>query len=137
MGAAPAESGVLIGVGGAGRGLRTERHPVGSIESYMGCVEYCIDHVGCGPDTLYGAHQALYGVWLPLRRGHYRRPGVVEEELYPVPEGVVDPGYVKGLENLSESVNVARWMILHGYSDGEIKKVVGGNALRLLETVWV
>ena len=59
------------------------------------------------------------------------------EEAFPVPGGVVDPGYVRGLENPSEYVNVARWMIVHGYGDGEIQKVVGGNALRVLGEVWV
>lgn len=137
-----AEGGGLIGVGGAGRGLRTRKNPVGCIESYMECVEYCIelmgvDHVGCGPDTLYGAHQELYGVWFPLRMGHHRRPGIDAEEAFPVPSGVVDPGYVRGLENPSEYVNIARWMIVHGYGDGEIQKVVGHNALRMLEEVWV
>lgn len=137
-----ADSEGLIGVGGAGRGLRTERSPVGSIESYMECVEYCIelmniDHVGCGPDTLYGAHQELYGVWFPLRMGHHERPDAGGEGPFQVPEGLVDPGYVKGLENPSEYVNIARWMILHGYSDEEIQKVVGKNALRLLGQVWV
>ncbi len=106
-----AENDGLIGVGGAGRGLRTERHPVGSIESYMECVEYCIelmgiDHVGCGPDTLYGAHQELYDVWFPLRMGHHDRPGSEAEKPFTVPEGVVDPGYVKGLENPNEYVNI-------------------------------
>lgn len=137
-----AEKDGVLGVGGAGLGLRTEKHPVGSIESYMECVEYCIelmgiDHVGCGPDTLYGAHQDLYKVWFPRRQGHYQREGRKTVEPYPVPEGTVDPGYVMGLENPSEFVNVMRWMIKHGYSDGEIGKVVGGNALILLEKVWV
>jgi membrane dipeptidase len=44
--------------------------------------------------------------------------------------------YVKGLENPNEFVNIARWMIKHGYSDGEITKVIGLNALRMLENVW-
>jgi len=137
-----AESGGLLGVGGAGRGLRTKKNPVGSIESYMECLEYCvevmgIDHVGCGPDTLYGAHQELYGVWFPLRRGHHRRRGGKVAEEPKVPAGVVDPGYVRGLENPSEFVNIARWLVGHGYSDAEVQKVVGLNALRLLEKVWV
>jgi len=137
-----AESGGVLGVGGAGRGLRTEKHPVGSIESYMECLEYCvelmgIDHVGCGPDTLYGAHQELYGVWFPLRRGHHLREGGRAVSEPAVPGGVVDPGYVRGLENPSEFVNIARWMVGHGYSDGEVQKVVGLNALRVLEKVWV
>jgi len=139
---AMAEKGGVMGVGGAGRGLRTEKHPVGSIESYMECVEYCIElmginHVGCGPDTLYGAHQELYKVWFPRKKGHYAREGRAPEKSWPVPEGVVDPGYVKGLENPSEYVNIMRWMVKHGYGDDEIQKIIGGNAIRLLEKVWV
>ena len=136
-----AESDGLIAVGGAGRGLRTRKNPVGSIESYMECVEYCIDlmgidHVGCGPDTLYGDHQGLYEYWYARKLGKHDRPGRKVEEPFPVPEGVADPGYVKGLENPNEFVNIARWMIKHGYSDGEIAKIIGLNALRMLEKVW-
>jgi membrane dipeptidase len=43
---------------------------------------------------------------------------------------------VKGLENPNEFINVARWMIKHGYSDAEITKIIGGNILRILENVW-
>jgi membrane dipeptidase len=136
-----AENDGLIAVGGAGRGLRTRKNPVGSIESYMECVEYCIDlmgidHVGCGPDTLYGNHQGLYEYWYARKQGKHDRPGRKVEEPFLVPEGVVDPGYVKGLENPNEFVNIARWMIKHGYSDGEIAKIIGLNALRMLEKVW-
>jgi membrane dipeptidase len=47
------------------------------------------------------------------------------------------PEYVQGMENPTESIpNVARWMIKHGYSDQEIAKVIGGNALHLLKEVW-
>ena len=139
---AMAEKGGVLGVGGAGQGLRTEKYPIGSIESYMECVEYCIDlmgidHVGCGPDTLYGAHQELYKVWFPRKKGHYTREGRAQRRSWSVPEGVVDPGYVKGLENPSEYVNIMRWMIKHGYGDGEIQKVIGSNAMNLLESVWV
>jgi membrane dipeptidase len=136
-----AENDGLLGVGGAGQGLRTKNHPIGSIESYMECVEYCIDlmginNVGCGPDTLYGAHQELYKVWFPRRRGHYRRNGRKTITPYTVPEDIIDPGYVKGLENPNEFVNITRWMIKKGYSDKEVQKIVGGNAMRLLENVW-
>jgi membrane dipeptidase len=136
-----AENGGLIGVGGAGSGLRTEKHPVGSIESYMECVEYCIDlmgidHVGCGPDTLYGDHQGLYEYWFARRLGKHTRLGRKTETPWPILQGVEDPGYVRGLENPNEFVNIVRWMIKHGYSDSEIVKIVGINALRMLEKVW-
>jgi membrane dipeptidase len=52
-----AESEGLMAIGGAGRGLRTKKQPVGSIERYGECFEYYIevmgiDHVACGPDSL-------------------------------------------------------------------------------------
>jgi len=137
-----AEKGGMIGVGGAGMGLSTERNPVGNIESYMESVEYCIklmgiDHVGCGPDTLYGEHQGLYKYWFSHPLGHHTRPGKTPRiRRRPVPSGVEDPGYVKGLENPNEFVNIPRWMIKHGYSDVEIAKVIGLNALKILERVW-
>ena len=109
----------------------------------MECVEYCInlmgiDHVGCGPDTLYGDHQGLYKYWFARRLGHYARPRPTGAEAArrPVPAGVKDPGYVVGLENPSEFTNFARWMIKHGYSDNEIAKIGGLNALKLLGNAW-
>ena len=46
--------------------------------------------------------------------------------------------YVSGLENPTEgSVNIIRWLVKHGYSDDEIARVMGGNALRILRQVWV
>ena len=136
-----AEKDGLLGVGGAGRGLSTERNPLGSIESYMECVEHCvdlmgIDHVGCGPDTLYGNHQGLYEYWFARPLGHHERPGGRPRARRPLPPGVEDPGYVRGLENPNEFVNIPRWMIRNGYSDAEISKIIGLNALKMLERVW-
>ncbi|MFC1803431.1 membrane dipeptidase, partial [Thermoproteota archaeon] len=81
--------------------------------------------------------QELYKVWFPRRQGRYKREGREIKRPYPVPDDVVDPKYVKGLENPNEYVNIMRWLIKHGYSDSEIKKVIGGNALKLLGKVWV
>ncbi|MFP3952418.1 MAG: dipeptidase [Candidatus Bathyarchaeia archaeon] len=135
-----AENNGILGLGGAGRGFRTDRHPVGSIESYMECMEYCIelmgiDHVSYGPDTLYGDHQDHYAAfqkkWTEGGYGHYDRHPEHAEVEHPD-----DPGYVKGLENPNELVNVIRWMIKHGYSDEEISKVMGLNVIDLLKQVW-
>jgi membrane dipeptidase len=44
---------------------------------------------------------------------------------------------VKGIENPAEgSINILRWLVKHGYSDQDIRKVMGGNAIRLLRDVW-
>ena len=53
-----------------------------------------------------------------------------------LPPGSSDSGYVRGMENPNDFVNIPRWMIKNSYSDIEIKKIIGLNALRLLEKVW-
>jgi membrane dipeptidase len=45
--------------------------------------------------------------------------------------------YVEGMENPTEAWhNIPRWLVREGYTDEEIHKVLGGNTLRVLETVW-
>ena len=45
--------------------------------------------------------------------------------------------YVEGLENPTEgSRNIIRWLVAHDYSDEDIAKVMGGNAIRLLSAAW-
>jgi len=111
----------------------THKHPQHSIESFMEHFEYCanlvgIDHVGFGPDTLFGDHVGLhhaYSAHLSIGSAH-TGPSFEEVE------------YVKGIENPAEAFpNITRWLVKHGYSDGDIAKVLGGNVLRVLNQVWM
>jgi len=144
------ERGGVMAIEAAPNLTATEEHPLHSIDSYMEHVEYCIDligvdHVGCGPDTMYGDHVGLYLANLERSRteglGHYTRPGDGKESRFLGIDMDVDAlkrlRYVRGMENPTDCLqNVARWMVKHGYSDGEIAKVIGGNGLRLLREVW-
>ncbi len=94
---------------------------------------YCVDlvgieHVAFGPDTLFGDHVGLHDAFaanLSLGQAH----AGVEYEKVP---------YVDGLENPAEVFgNIIGWLVQHGYSDDEIRLVVGGNIMRVLEEVWV
>jgi membrane dipeptidase len=142
-----AEKGGVLGVEMAGAMVRTEKNPVASLEAYMEHVEYCIDlmgidHVGCGPDTLYGDHIGWYrssaAKAIINGSGHVERKGVSGEQVLGISTDLrALPEYVKGMENPTECVqNVARWMVKDGYSDREVAKVVGGNAVQLLRQVW-
>ncbi|MFX0182859.1 MAG: dipeptidase [Candidatus Hodarchaeota archaeon] len=137
-----AENEGIIGIEAAPGYTATKNHPSPSIESYMEHLEYCINlmginHVGCGPDTLYGDHVGFYRLMEERKKiaglGHYIRPGRVADD-----SNVENlPKYVKGMENPTECMqNITRWLVKHGYSDQEITKIIGGNALRVLKQVW-
>ena len=138
---AMAEKDGVIGIEAAPGTTATKNHPDHTLDTFMEHVEYCIelvgiDYVGCGPDSIYGDHVGYYRLEQERFKtdglGHYPRPekqgGTNRNSL---------PEYVKGLENPTECLqNVTRWMVKNGYSDQEIVKVIGGNALRLLNQIW-
>ncbi len=126
-----AERGGIIGIEAAPHTTITQKHPVHTIESVMEHFEYIrelvgIDHVGFGPDTLYGDHVALH---------HAFAEHLSVKQAFTAHKEVK---YVKGMENPTEaSWNIIRWLVKQGYSDSEIEKVIGGNALRVLRKVWI
>jgi len=125
------DRGGVIGIEAAPHTTITEKHPRHNLESYMEHFEYVkdlvgIDHVAFGPDTLYGDHVGLHGV--------YHTSLSIDESHRPSHERV---DYVEGIENPTEaSHNIVRWLVSRGYSDEHIKKVIGDNALRVLKEVW-
>ncbi len=128
-----AKRGGVIGLEAAPHTTLSPKHPRHSLESVMDHFEYCVDlvgleHVSFGPDTLFGDHVGLHDAFssnLSLGQAH----GTVEYEKV---------AYVDGLENPAEEFyNIIGWLVKHGYSDDEIRAVVGGNTLRVLKEVWV
>ncbi len=129
---AMAAKGGVLGIEAAPHTTLTERHPQHSIESCMEHFEYAvkllgIDHVGFGPDTMFGDHVGLHHAYATFFSISQVLGGVQYEE---VP-------YVDGLENPADFPNILRWLVKHGYADEDIVKVMGGNALRVFKQVWV
>ena len=132
-----AEKGGVIGIEAAPHTTITRASRRHSIASFMEHFEYVralvgIDHVGFGPDTVYGDHVGLHGVYaarLSIAESRKARAAAADE--FPtVP-------YVEGLENPTEaSHNILRWLVRAGYSDEDIARVMGGNVLRVLRDVW-
>lgn len=128
-----AEKGGVIGVEAAPHTTITKNHPKHSIESVMEHFEYIvdlvgIDHVAFGLDTLFGDHVGLHKAFAEALSIGSAHAGVEYEKVE----------YVKGLENPAEAYpNVVRWLVKHGYSRDEIRKVMGENIMRVLKETWV
>jgi membrane dipeptidase len=133
-----ATKGGVIGVEAAPHTTLTRRHRRHGLDSFMEHFAYIvdlvgIDHVGFGPDTVYGDHVGLHRVYAANLSIRESRAGDASEN-----DAFEEVAWVEGLENPTEgSWNILRWLVAHDYSDEDIEKVIGGNALRLLEAVWV
>ena len=127
-----AKKGGVIAIEAAPHTTLTKAHAAHSLESVMEHVRYCVelvgvDHVGLGPDTLFGDHVALHHAFAgPLSLGAIQQGATFDE----VP-------YVDGMENPTEAMrNAIGWLVHHGYSDEDVAKIAGGNALRVLRATW-
>ncbi|HWF80861.1 MAG TPA: membrane dipeptidase [Streptosporangiaceae bacterium] len=129
---AVAETGGVIGMSAAPHTTLSMKHRRHTIESVMDHFSYCLDlvgieHVAFGPDTLYGDHVALHRIFAHLLSLSAARG----PEFEPV-------RYVDGLENPTENFsNICGWLVRHGFSDDEIRSVIGGNVYRALRSIWV
>ncbi|MBV9175140.1 MAG: membrane dipeptidase [Chloroflexi bacterium] len=128
-----ADKGGVIGIEAAPHTTLTREHPHHNIESIMQHFEHVanlvgIDHVAFGPDTLFGDHVALHHAFarqLSIQAAH----GTMDFE---------EVEFVDGLESPAEEFhNITRWLVKHGYSDGDIARVLGENVMRVLAEVWV
>jgi len=133
---AVAAKGGVIGIECAPHTTLTRNNRTHNLDAFMEHFEYIrslvgIDHVGFGPDTVYGDHVGLhrtYAASLSLKES--RGEGKPDQDFEEVE-------YVEGLENPTEgSHNIARWLVKHGYTDDDIAKVMGGNALRVMSEAW-
>lgn len=126
---AVADTGGVIGIQAAPHNVASPDHPTHTIESVMDHFEYVkdlvgIDHVSFGPDTLYGDHVGLHKY---MGKNYDKYPDWQ----------TIKFDYVEGMENPTEAWhNIVRWLVREGYDDDEIRKVTGGNTIRVLEEVW-
>lgn len=97
---------------------------IDSIDYLVGIVG--IDHVGVGTDFCQSQPRAFFE-WL------FSQQGKIPPNPLPVPYPLNFP---EGLETPDEFSNIARALLERGYRAEDVKKVIGGNWLRLLSQVW-
>lgn len=122
------EKGGMIGISAIPNQLSSE--PEQSIEDHLNHIDHIVDlvgvdHVMIGLDNVFadqvGNHKemAKESGGLNLKRGG-------RELAAP---------YIFGLEAPDEWENIVRGLVKHGHSDSEIKKIIGENALKIIEKV--
>ncbi len=117
-----AEKDGVIGVCGIPNYLSQERRQgVDDMVRHIGYIVDLVgtDHVAIGTDIVWGDHAAL-----PIHRHYIERMNMK-----------VAAAYMEGIESLEEWPNIIRSLVHHGYSDEEINKIVGENALKLIAKV--
>jgi len=133
---AVAAKGGVIGIECAPHTTLTRNNRVHNLDAFMEHFEYVrslvgIDHVGFGPDTVYGDHVGLHHAYSANLSIEESRGGDEDDDHFDEVE------YVEGLENPTEgSHNLVRWLVKNGYSDEDVAKVMGGNALRVMRQAW-
>lgn len=118
---AMADKGGIIGISGVPNVLSNNSRQ--GVKNWFDHADYCVkligvDHVGVGLDSNWSDH-------------------VGSHKISPLPNMKNFPtDYVEGLENPTETWrNIIRVLVAEGYSDKEIEKITGANALRLIERV--
>jgi len=98
------------------------------LEDYLKAVDYLVeligvDHVGLGTDFMEE---------LPAEIMTASLKGISPENLQKYYSSTI----VEGFESPAEFPAVTAGLLSRGYSHGDVKKIIGGNWLRLFEKVW-
>jgi len=121
-----AEKGGLIGIYAVPNFLAlTERQGIQDVLNHIDYVVKLvgIDHVGIGTDIQFLDHVAFHRDVM-MKSTSFSRIGVE-----------LKAKYMEGIENPEETSNILRGLIARGYSDNEISRIAGGNALKVFEKV--
>lgn len=102
-----------------------------TVEDFMTMVDYTVklvgpDYVGIGFDVNQESPQS-YASWslrYPNIPGRFKW---VERNVFADKDGWID---------VSQWIKITEWLVGHGYSDGDMKKILGLNFLRVFKEVW-
>jgi len=76
-----------------------------------------------------------FSVILPLRNAFIELHRTLIKRLMRGTGQELNAEYMEGIESPEEWRNITRGLVSRGYSDQEMEKIIGGNALRIIEQV--
>ncbi len=108
-----------------------------TLDDYLACMEYVIemvgiDHIGIGTDHSIGTYSTTLHQELVQRY-----PSVFDDYGRLVEAHAGSPlRYVSGFDDLTKFQAFGGVLAARGYSDSDVRKVLGGNFLRVFAQVW-
>jgi membrane dipeptidase len=123
-----AEKGGVIGVNAWSQICEIKKGVRPGVSDLVSHIDYIvkvagIDHVGLGLDLAPGWSRSAFETWAA------KYPELVGSYTY-------ETKYAEGIEDHSGIFNIVAELMTHGYSEEEVKKILGGNWLRLFKKVW-
>jgi len=121
-----ADKGGIVGISAVPNQLSGS--PEQGIEDLLNHIDYIVkligvDHVAIGLDNVFGDHVE-----------YHRQAAETTFKLQYIGQELNAP-YMWGIESPEEWPNITRGLVARGYSDEEIEKIIGGNALRVIREV--
>lgn len=121
-----AAKGGVVGAATLPAMLTGQKHA--TIDDYLAAIDYLvnllgIDHVGLGPDFMEDMPEEILVAAL-------KGISTFEKEKY------FSTKQISGFESISKCPNVTSELLAQGCDMGQVKKIMGGNWLRLYKEVW-
>ena len=132
---AVAARGGLVGANAYPPFVSGDRHP--SLEQLIGHIQYVcdlvgVDHVGLGLDYFTGQSPYVSDEQAMANYRRYLEIGMWSPGAYPPPPYI----YPQGIETPDKAANLTDGLLRSGFSAEEVKKIIGGNWMRVCREVW-
>ena len=110
-----------------------------TLSDYIDTIDYMVnligvDHVGIGPDFTK-SQSTEWSRWLFTGRNIDAKIEYPKE--FRIDGNIIVPHYPKEFQTAADIPNLTRALLERGYSEGDVKKIIGENFVRLFREVWV
>jgi membrane dipeptidase len=132
---AVAETGGVIGIAGFPAFVSAAAHP--TLDEYVNHIEHVarltgVDHVGIAMDYFEFQRPFVDDVEAKRRYREFVESGLWSEANYPSPPYC----YPEGLDTPEGFPNLTRRLLDRGFAPDDVRKILGGNWLRVYRQVW-
>jgi membrane dipeptidase len=124
-----ADRGGIVGLNAYSLFYKRHKRSIPDLNDFLDCLDYTVNLIGA-KHVGFGLDLSPVSKWNPEGYADWarRNPGLAPDNL--------DQISLIGLDEPSKAINIARGLVKRGYTDNEIKGILGGNFFRLFESVF-